>query len=53
MTDFTTEFMRGQQDCMDGNPHQSGQSEEYDRGYAAQYELEEVTTALSEMVYEC
>lgn len=39
------EFMRGQKDCRDGLPHREGQSESYDRGYAAQYQLEQVLDA--------
>ena len=33
---FSDEFMRGQQDCIDGKPHKSGQSEAYDRGYTTE-----------------
>lgn len=40
----TDEFLRGQQDCKEGKPHKSG-STDYDRGYAAQYELEQVLSA--------
>ena len=40
------EFLRGQRDCMNGEPHKAGQSEDYDRGYAAQYELEQVKNVL-------
>lgn len=36
----TDDFLRGQQDCKLGKAHKSGQSEDYNRGYAAQYELE-------------
>ncbi len=36
------EFLRGQRDCSNGAPHRSGQHEDYDRGYSAQYELEQV-----------
>jgi len=36
----TDDFLRGQKDCKDGKPHKSGQGEDYDRGYSAQYELE-------------
>ena len=43
------EFAQGQLDCQDGKPHEKGQSESYDRGYAAQYELEQVQTAESEL----
>lgn len=40
-----SEFLRGQRDCEQGIPHKSGQSEEYNRGYAAQYELEQILGA--------
>lgn len=40
--DFSTEFLRGQNDCAEGKPHSSGQSEAYDRGYATQYEREQI-----------
>lgn len=36
------DFVRGQSDCDKGIPHKSGQGEYYDRGYSAQYELEQV-----------
>lgn len=42
----TDEFMQGQQDCKDGKPHEAGRGESYDRGYAAQYELDEVKSML-------
>jgi hypothetical protein len=35
------EFMRGQQDCKDGKPH-TDQGVDYNRGYAAQYEMEQI-----------
>ena len=40
---IVAEFIDGQRDCRDGIPHQS-RSESYDRGYAAQYELEAMNT---------
>ena len=43
----TDDFLRGQRDCKDGNPHKAGQSEDYDRGYGAQYELEAVMTEMT------
>jgi len=39
---FETDFLAGQVDCRDGVPHKPGMSEAYDRGYSAQYELEQV-----------
>lgn len=38
------DFIRGQEDCKEGKPHKS-QSEDYDRGYACQYELEQIKSA--------
>ena len=34
------EFMRGQKDCKNGKPHKD-QGEDYNRGYAAQYAMEQ------------
>jgi len=42
------EFFRGQRDCENGVAHKEGQSKSYDRGYAAQYELEQVLGANDE-----
>ena len=42
------DFMRGQRDCQKGVEHKPGQSEDYDRGYRAEYEWQEVKTAISE-----
>lgn len=36
------EFIKGQEDCKKGVPHKKGGSEAYTRGYATQYELEQV-----------
>jgi hypothetical protein len=41
------EFLRGQIDCQNGVDHKPGQSPDYDRGYATQYEWEQVQTELS------
>ena len=38
-----TDFIAGQKDCRDGDPHQQGQSEDYDKGYAFQYEIEQIS----------
>jgi hypothetical protein len=35
---FSDEFLRGQKDCAKGIPH-TPQSEAYNRGYAAEYEM--------------
>lgn len=37
---FSMHFMQGQKDCMAGKVHESGRSIAYDRGFAAQYQLE-------------
>lgn len=42
-----TEFLQGQRDCKDGIPHVSGMHKDYDRGFSAQYHLEESLTAKS------
>ena len=39
-----SEFIRGQSDCKAGEPHKPDQGRDYDRGYRAQYELEQVLT---------
>lgn len=36
------DFIRGQADCREGIPHKSGQSESYDAGYSAEYQLTEI-----------
>lgn len=38
---FEDDFLRGQRDCRDGKPHRD-QGDAYNRGYAAQYELEQI-----------
>ena len=40
-------FLQGQQDCRDGKAHQGGKGESYDRGYATQYEMEQIQEAMS------
>lgn len=45
----TDDFLRGQIDCQDGTPHKAGQSSDYDRGYAAQYQHDENLSELSLM----
>lgn len=42
--DFCSEFLRGQQDCIDGVEHKD-QGESYNRGYSAQHDLEQVKAA--------
>jgi len=41
--DKINDFLQGQRDCKEGKPHVSG-SEDYDRGYRVQYELEQMET---------
>ena len=41
----TTEWLSGANDVKEGNEHQEGQSEDYDRGYAKQYEFEQIKDA--------
>ena len=40
------DFVQGQQDCKNGKPHEAGHSLDYDRGYATQYELEQVNNEM-------
>lgn len=47
-TAFIEDFLRGQRDCSQGVQHQAGQSQAYDRGYAAEYEQEQQLAWLSE-----
>ena len=37
-----SEYLRGMKDCKEGKAHQAGQHKDYDRGYAIQYEFEQV-----------
>lgn len=46
------EFLKGQQDCKAGNAHKNGQSESYERGYSAQYEIEQLLTHKTSKNYE-
>ena len=42
------DFVRGQRDCKNGVPHEAGKSASYDRGYAAEYELEQIKSEWSD-----
>ena len=42
------DFINGQRDCREGTPHQNGRSFDYDRGYSAQYDLEQIKTVWSD-----
>lgn len=44
--DWVFDFMKGQQDCAKGVPHKEG-SEAYNRGYAAEYEFQQIRDSLS------
>ena len=46
------EFFMGQMDCKEGNPEKQGMGECYLRGYAAQYQLEQIKSQLTERSYE-
>lgn len=41
-------FMQGQRDCEQGKPADENKPEAYQRGYGAQYELEQVMDALTQ-----
>ena len=41
------EFLNGQWDCEEGIPHKAGKSEYYDRGYSAQYTLEQIKSEIT------
>lgn len=45
MSDFD-DFIKGQKDCANGIKHKEGMSEEYNRGYSVQYELEQIRNEL-------
>ena len=42
MPDFSDEFLAGQKACKEGKPCPSNASSDFVRGYAAQYEYEEI-----------
>lgn len=42
------DFLKGQKDCKEGIPHKAGKSEDYNRGYGAQYQHEQNVTHLTE-----
>lgn len=44
---FIDDFLRGQRDCSKGVPHKQGQSEAYNRGYAAEYEMSAIKDEIS------
>jgi len=44
----TDDFLRGQKDCQEGIPAKQQQSEDYQRGYAAQYQHEANQDAMTD-----
>jgi len=42
----TDDFLQGQIDCMQGIEHKEGMSDSYNRGYAVQYEVEQMRNEL-------
>lgn len=42
---MSQEFIEGAQDCIKGVPHKIGKSEEYNKGYAYQYEYDQKCSA--------
>jgi len=40
-----TAYFQGERDAINGEVHQRGKHPDYDRGYGARYELEQVLTA--------
>ncbi len=44
----TSAYIQGGIDCRKGLPHKPGMHPDYNRGYGAQYELEQVLTAQTE-----
>lgn len=35
-------FLKGEKDCLDGVAHEAGKGDDYDRGYSARYEMEQI-----------
>ena len=42
----TDQYLNGMADCKAGKPHKKGQHLDYDRGYGAQFQLEQNLTEL-------
>jgi hypothetical protein len=47
VSSFEDDFLQGQKDCRNGVEHKPMQSEAYNRGYATQYEKEQIDTEMS------
>ena len=45
------DFLTGQRDCSVGVEHKPGMGEDYDRGYGAQYELEQIKSEQGGLQY--
>ncbi len=41
MSNKVLDFIEGQKDCADGKPAKQGASEDYNRGYGAEYERQQ------------
>lgn len=35
-------YIQGSRDCEEGKPHEAGKGDDYDRGYASRYEIEQI-----------
>ena len=46
MSDYTIDFLQGQNDCRDGIEHKAGKSAAYDDGYSTQYSAEQMLTEM-------
>lgn len=42
------EFIAGQQDCRDGVEHKAGRHPDYTRGYATEYEKDQINAQLGD-----
>lgn len=41
------QYLKGMSDCKNGVPHEDGKGEDYDTGFAHQYELEQLQSELT------
>jgi hypothetical protein len=48
--DSASDFLQGQKDCQSGTEHKPNMSRDYDRGYRAEYQKEQVMSELSRSV---
>ena len=42
---FVDDFLQGQKDCKDGKPAKQNASDDYNRGYGAEYEIQQILDA--------